>query len=168
MSDQQNPIDNIAKLVNEILKNFGDFFKSRDWFNLFIYLSVLLFLLFAPEKGFLYPLDEENKKPLAINWRTATAYESTKAILEGLKIAKKKREYCGGFLNVKSFLKVHNCMRNELKNVLVSNDFTDLHVAGAKAGTSISFEDGERFFSEDLGVVVEARSKNFHVIDTFK
>jgi ABC-type branched-subunit amino acid transport system substrate-binding protein len=108
----------------------------------------------------IFPNQEEQEinKPLAINWRTATAYESTKAILEGLKIAKEEPKYCGGLF--KSF-KVHNCMRQELKNVLLSNEFQKLSIKGAKASTSINFEGGERLFSEDLGVVVEAKNKNF-------
>jgi ABC-type branched-subunit amino acid transport system substrate-binding protein len=108
---------------------------------------------------FLDQKESQRNKPLAINWRTATAYESTKAILEGLKIAKEKSKYCGGLLN---FGNLHDCMRQKLKDVLISKEFDDSNVTGAKDNTSISFEeDGERFFSDNLGVVVEAKNKNF-------
>jgi ABC-type branched-subunit amino acid transport system substrate-binding protein len=104
-------------------------------------------------------------KPLAISWRTATAYESTKAILEGLKIAKENSDYCGGLWNSLNFKSQRSCMRQKLKDVLRSDEFNQLNgtgVSGARVGTFINFEEnGERSVSNGLGVVVEARDGNF-------
>lgn len=96
--------------------------------------------------------------PLAINWRVATAYESAKVIFEGLKFTKK--EFCSGISNLMSSKK-QNCLRSNLKDALESDDFKQLKIGGAKVGTSITFENGERYFSSGLGVVVEAKNGSF-------
>ncbi|MEO1376965.1 MAG: ABC transporter substrate-binding protein, partial [Cyanobacteria bacterium J06635_10] len=109
----------------------------------------------------------EEKSPLAINWRTATSYEATKAILNGLKIAQESNEYCGKRWSLER-INLRDCLRTKLKDVLVSDDFNNMQIRGATA--IIQFQDGkgngeifgERELTKDLGVVVEARNKNFY------
>ena len=109
----------------------------------------------------------EQKKPLAINWRTATSYDATIAILNALKIARESNLYCDKPFSPERF-NIHDCLRRNLKSVLISDDFNNLNIEGATS--IIRFQDGkgreeiygERDFTKDLGVVVEAKNKNFY------
>lgn len=111
------------------------------------------------EAAKIFPSKEKQKrnKPLGINWRTATSYEATKAILEGLKIANEEREYCGGFFNR---FRIDECMREKLKDILISDKFKDLEIKGATANI-VFLKNGERDYTEGLGTVVEVKNGNF-------
>ncbi len=117
------------------------------------------------EAAKIFPSKEKQKrnKPLGINWRTATSYEATTAILEGLKIANEEREYCGGFLNLNRF-RIDECMRERLKDVLISDKFKYSGIKGATANI-VFLENGERDYTEGLGTVVEVKNGNFIPLD---
>ncbi|KAM3104531.1 ABC transporter substrate-binding protein [Phormidesmis sp. 146-20] len=93
-----------------------------------------------------------------ISWRTATAYDATQILLQGLK--KTADEKCSvKVLALKIFDRGASCTRKELNNVLINSNVEAVGVLGNR---KVKFdEDGDREDDGQLGVVVEVRDREY-------
>jgi ABC-type branched-subunit amino acid transport system substrate-binding protein len=98
---------------------------------------------------------ENNKNiPFGISWRTATAYDSTKALLSALfKTKHNASEKCKLF-----FLNRNECLRNKLKESLTDREF---EADGVLGDGKVRFQNGDRITGDTSMVVAEANNGGF-------
>ena len=109
---------------------------------------------------------KQEYEPFKISWRTATAYDATLAMLNGLRIS---NEQCNVPMINKPGFDINRCMRNNLKGMLLSEDFKTKMSKDSKAGAlgSIVFdENGDRESEGKSGVVVEVKNGNFEIYNS--
>jgi ABC-type branched-subunit amino acid transport system substrate-binding protein len=93
-----------------------------------------------------------------ISWRTAMAYDATKALIEGLKRSSDQCSLSKRFPNLLDRYDYPTCLRKKLRDVLSTTGFS---AEGANSKDPIEFSNGERVKKDSLAVLVHTENGDF-------